>query len=204
MESTEEIIDSDYPFNDFESSVIMQYTQESPPSINFILRGDSIPIYKGQIKRFIAMIESFSKLELSEDEVVVYRGIHIDDISIVDNEFITDHLISTTDELDVAQKFAGEDTSHSSGSLILSGRTILKITLPVGIPILYIGLLSHKYTRFLLEGGEEMILLPGKFTITDVKVENDTNIIECRYSQYRDVNSTLDLLLDRVIDMIEI
>lgn len=152
----------DETFNKDEFESIIRYTQETPSTINCLLRGDKIKLYR-RYKKFC------------------------------NNEFIIDNLISTTDELYVASYFTSENII----------KTILKITLPKGIPILNIRLLSHKYTRFILDELTEMILLPGKFNITGIKLENDLNIIECQYSQYRDIMSTLNLLSDRIIDIVE-
>jgi hypothetical protein len=190
---SKKIKEYDYIFNESESNAILQYTQETPPSINSLLRGDKPILYKGFINNFILIINCFYKIEPLKNELIVYRGININDIIIDNDEFIIDNLISTTDDENVAIKFSGEE-----------GGVLLKILLPTETLGLNIGLLSPTYTRFILDEGEEMILLPGKFNIVEKYIENNLIIIECIYSNYRDITSTLDLLSDRIIDIVEV
>jgi hypothetical protein len=182
-----------------EDLAILNYTQETPPSINMALRGEIKE--EERIDEYICLINAFLK-NRTDEEMISYRGI---DHPLNGDYIINEGLLSTTDEITNALHFCSEDED----------KNILSIIIPKGTFYINIGDIDVKYHDLFIEKeGGEIILLPGKLTILETIVEyefkgmmndgenyvktfdenNKYNLIVCQYEQLESIEDTIKRL----------
>jgi hypothetical protein len=190
-----------------EEKAIFNYTQESPPSINMVLRNEIKIKSKKELNEYLNFLNAFNKNKTDEDRIL-YRGVDIN-IDFNDNYITNLGFISTSDEKVCALHFSSD-----------YDKVLLQINVPCDTPVINIGDIDIKYHQYFLEydGGEE-IFLPGRFKIIDFvnKFESkgfnylgeeqfDENkpytLIICDYEQLEAIEDTLYRLYNQ-IDFLE-
>lgn len=172
-----------------EENAIFNYVSETPPSINKILRGEQKIKKLKELKEYVTLIQAFRKTK-SEKELTLYRGI---DPSYLPNSenFTILSLISTMEEIGDTFDFTDENN-----------QIILKINIPVGVPIIDIHDINIKYHDEFPDSGREIILLPGKINITDIETINDKygnySLISCNY----EILESVELIIERILSKI--